>query len=196
MFINYYFITGCTFSPYQGKNVIFAPDGTDEELLHQYDFQKAENGRYFRILTEKEYEAIMRGYPDNNVTFSYENSQPMYDNPYYRNNPPPARIPEQKVQKPDSHTGNIICLISALLLAAGLWIIFILKDYYLPAAGLLITGNILTIFARTRYPENIFGKVLFVCYLILYVLFVIFTFLVIVACVQCITSCNNCNIPG
>ncbi len=199
MYINYYFIPGCTYSPYQGKNVIFAPDGTDEDLLQQYDFQKAEDGRYFRILTEQEYQAVKRGYPNNNVIFSYENSQPMYHNP---NRKTSKKLPDFIPSPSDSETenqkdekgiliSNILCIFSFLFAAIGtiLWTYHDTNIDFLVSVGMFIIGGILALIVKIRYPENILGTILFGVYTVLFLIAMFVIVKLVAFMVSCCMAC-------
>ncbi|MBR1554280.1 MAG: hypothetical protein IJ644_02675 [Oscillospiraceae bacterium] len=202
MFINYYFVKGCTYQPYHEKDVIFAPDGTDEHLLHQCGFQQAEDGRYFKILNQEEYKAIMKGYPHNDIIFSDETPEPLYQ---YQDMPPQntpiiQKKPPKKKQDFWEYflyifdVPNILCMLSLILTIALFVVCAVLREINnIPSCILGLISLILIITVRVRYPENIFGKVLMVLYGIICAGILLLMIYALWTCFSMCIGCLSCS---
>ena len=213
MFINYYFISGCNYKKYDGKPCIFAPDDTDSSLLDQYHFQQTEDDKYYKILTESEYEAIMQGYPYYDISFTYENSKPLYifhgsekilkETPDSDDN---HKIPVQSppdytnyynahhYYEPDSEEKSTAFILSAaalgcFILSAG---VLILTFNILLSGFFACAALILMIVARLHYPESIFGKIVSSIGVLLFIVCLFFMIYIIIACHQVIEEFSSC----
>lgn len=113
----------------------------------------------------------------------------------------------------DKQTCNILCVVSAILFAlpliadvTGFMIsIFtttdqlsdLISSYYSLFFGMTgtfqITGIILMIIARVKYPQSVFAKVLMWVYIAMIILYVILMILFIIAMV---VICNSCIEAG
>ncbi|GEM_PF-3542281 len=211
MVVNYYFISGCTYRNYDGNPCIFAPADTDEKLLQQYDFQQSEDGRYYKILTAKEREAVIKACPYYDVSFTYQNSQPMYhfseqeqadesepifqdtaqDYPDYYDETSDRHSPESQ----DSSVGFILSAISLGCILFSVGILFLKFNVLL--SGLFgCVGLILIISIRIRYPEDMLGKFVSGIGILLLIGAISMIFYIIIACNQMMEECCSCNIPG
>jgi len=184
MLIHYYMIPECSYL--KDQNYILAPMGTAEGLLRQYDFQQNENGFWYKIPNHQEYEAIMKGWPNYDITFSFDQK------PFYKlNSEQPVKFPENPEFQEKSPIANVICIIDLLLLFFAFLFLIALDDdvFLLPAIGLIILSFILTIIIRLRYPENLFGKILFGIDILILICFILAIIEVIIECIQCFNSC-------
>ena len=203
MFIYYYTIPRCVFSVHEGKNVILPPEGTAEGLLRQYGFQQTESGSWYKIPTQQEYAAIMKGYPNYHVIFSFD-ALPAYEQDFQNSAPPPPvrnapapsypKIPENPEKQNDKNKNILGCIALGLVILPFVIICISTESFsILLAFGSVITSLIITIILRIRYPESIFGKILLGIHILLFILLIIAIIEIIRECIQCIDSCNNCS---
>ena len=184
------------------QNYILAPEGTAEGLLQQYDFQQNENGFWYKIPNHQEYEIIMKGWPNYDIIFSFDHK------PVYKPNSEQPVIFHDSASKSESifhehpefqekpeiqgtSTGNVLCIIALLLLCLS-FLSFIVSqndEFILPGIGAILLSCILTIIVRLRYPENLFGKILFGIHVLIFILLILAMIEVILECVQCLNSC-------
>ena len=202
MFIYYYTIPKCIFEFHETQSVILPPKGTAEGLLHQYGFQQNENGNWYKIPNPQEYEAIMKGYPNYHVIFSFD-APPAYEQDFQNPAPPPPvqsypppSYPEfQEKPETSGRTANILCCIALALLALAFIIICISTEgpALMLSFGSVILSCILTIIVRLRYPDSVFGKIMLGILILLFILFIIAVVEVIIECINCLDSCWSCS---
>lgn len=185
MRIHYYSVSNCTYSMYEGKPAIFAPEGADAgSLTIRYYFFRTHDGRWCHYLTNEENDYI-RSFPqDMDVRFDYPNVNSN------------GRLTRN--YSSEEKNANILCIISLSLLIFGLIMLFCQG-----AVGTVlswIASLVLMIIVRVDYPDNLFGKILMISYIVLAIIAVIMMIIAIIAFIQFINSCfdsiNNCNIPG
>lgn len=191
MIIHYYSLSWCSYGLYQENPAVFAPENTDEILLRQYHFHQTEDGRWYKFLTEKEYDIIIKNSSANIISFSSEPSSP------------PEHSPENRNSMKYS-TANWLCIGSVLAFLLGLAPLF----YTVPVGSepelimllcppfMWLTALILTAIVRIRCPENLFGKILMISYSLLILLAVIGIMLLIAACNGIADACFNCECIG
>ena len=189
MIIHYYLLAWCSYGLYQEKPAVFAPEDADEMLLEHYHFHRAEDGRYYKILTEQEYDMIAKNASANLVSFTSETRSPA--------DKKPAKSASMKVS-----TANWLCIGSGLAFLIGI-IPLLMPLYSDPGLIILITpplmwltALILAVIVRIRCPECLFGKIILIVYIILIVLAVIAIMLFIAACSAAWDTCFNCECIG
>lgn len=179
MFVNYYEVKNCMYEIYDNCPVLFAPIGTDEDILREYGFVKLIDGRWCKFINNTEYQHILHG----NVNFNISYNPLKYTN---------------MEDKGNNRLSNILSILSLVCFAVGiepflaisLTPVFVFWGF----AIALLTA------ARVIAPKNIFAKVLSVLYIIVGILITIFIIILIIACQHmcdsCINGLNNCHIPG
>ncbi len=189
MIIHYYLLAWCSYGLYQEKPAVFAPEDADEMLLRHYHFHQAENGRYYKFLTEQEYDIIAKNASANIFSLTSETFSPTDKSP--------AKSSFMKVS-----TANWLCIGSVLAFLIGI-VPLLIPLYSEPGLIILITpplmwvtALILAVIVRVRCPESLFGKILLIVYIILIVLAVIAVMLFIAACNAAWDVCFNCECIG
>ncbi len=207
MFVHYYDVRCCTCANVDNRPVLIAPPDTGYDLLTMHEFVLLADGRWCHFLTQQEYEHVMTGYPNHDVSFGSQ----VYQAPL-----PTIEDPE-KVK-----AGNRCALIAFILFGTSI---------LLPGIAALLMGgfNVLTetakdsesgnpiitgissilggisslteiaafvmmIVTRVKYPKNVWGKVLMWIYIVLGILIVIGMVLLILACAYCVNEMRRC--PG
>ncbi len=175
MYVHFYPIRGCTCDNVDNKPVLIAPPGVPLYLLRQYEFMQLEDGRWCHFLTMPEYEYVMTGYPDRDVTC-----------PLPTPTQPPAapQLSPEEIERRGKQLGTIGlamlgCSIVLLLLyictrdlAFGEYTDTI-NQYNLRGCFMtFIASFVLMVILRTKHRGNQLGKILFWCILGVIVLFV------------------------
>ncbi|MBQ4466074.1 MAG: hypothetical protein II916_08950 [Oscillospiraceae bacterium] len=201
MLVHYYEIRSCTCDNVDNRPVLVAPPETVLDLLTKYNFVLTADGRWVHFLTTPEYDHVMTGYPNRDVTFSYQPSA----------KEKPQETPEER------KAGNRLATIGFLLLALSI---------VMPMAAVMMTeaadkmpfeeeGPLLSTFntisygigslsqiaafvmmlvTRIKYPKNTLGKVLMWIYIVGAILAALAAILIIVACASCLNELSHC--PG
>ena len=110
-------------------------------------------------------------------------------------------VPKQEVVEEDEKNANLLCILSLVFKYAGPVISGVLSVLFAPLGELFsglapltwLTGIVLMIVARIKYPSNKFAKVLMWIYIIEAILSVVL-FIIIVA--ACIMTCNSMDTSG
>lgn len=168
MLIHFYEVKNCTYDMVQGIPAIIAPDGVDEEVLQRHFFIRTIDGKWFHYLTREEYYYLMSFSGSDEVVFSFD--KPVIN--YYPQTPPLDRESENKA--------NTMCGISLGLLGVG-FMMSSLGGAFL-TLPCWIAALVLMIIVRVNYPQNTFGKVLMILYIIFGVLMLIGVIMLILAC--------------
>ncbi|SHM45997.1 hypothetical protein [Ruminococcus flavefaciens] len=170
MRIHFYEVKDCTYDMVQGIPAIFAPDGVDEEVLQRHFFIKTAEGKWFHYLTREEYYyLISMSYSGNDeVVFSFDKPITNYYPPY------------QPLDSESENKANTMCGISLGLMGMG-FILAIIGGAIL-TFPCWIAAIILMIIVRVNYPQNTFGKVLMIIYIIFGILLMIGFIMVAITC--------------
>ena len=187
MKIHFYEVKDCTYDMVQGIPAIFAPEGVDTETLQRHFFIQTLDGRWFHYLTREEYYYLMSFSGSDEVVFRFD--RPVTN--YY----PPNYMPYAQNNAQDENKANTMCGISLGLIGLGFLISSVAPALTFPC---WIAALVLMIIVRVNHPQNTFGKVLMIIYIVFGVLFFIGILLAMAACGmitgEILDSCNN--IPG
>jgi len=181
MIVNYYSVRGCQYKVYKNRAVLFAPEDTDKELLLENGFIQLIDGRWCRYINDAELNYIMKGFPDNDVTFDSDFKITVLNSSDSEN---------QKNQT----FPNILSAISLWFAVIG----FVALYFERNPLFLWLIAVVFVVFIRVKYPKNIFSKVLAILYRILIIIaFVLLVYTMIMCNFMC-DSCmkTDCNIPG
>ena len=167
MRIHFYEVKNCTFEMIQGVPAIIAPEGVDDETLQRHYFIRMYDGRWFHYLTYEEYNYMMSFSGSDEVIYSFDRPVVNYGK---ENNKSPE----------DEKKANMLCGISLGSIALSLLMGTLeMPELIMPC---WIASLVLMIIVRVKYPENTFGKVLMILYIILGILMLIGSVLFLIAC--------------
>ena len=110
-------------------------------------------------------------------------------------------VPKQEVVEEDEKNANLLCILSLVFKYAGPVISGVLSVLFAPLgevfSGLAplsgLTGIVLMIVARIKYPSNKFAKVLMWIYIIETILSIVLFIILIAACIM---TCNSMDTSG
>ena len=163
--------------------MLFAPYDIDDDTLMKRGFRRNKEERWYRPVNMKEYSYIVYWAQYGDVDINDAASQNI-------NN---FNMPMPYVQRQQNdNTANILSLgfpmsILGTILVGGLF---------------FIAALVLMIIVRVKYPQNQFGKVLCIVYIVLAAIAIILTIaamiIIAIVCNQFIQDCESCchNIPG
>ncbi len=185
MIVNYYSVKGCKYDVYKNRAVLFAPDGTDRELLLDNGFIQLIDGRWCRYINDAELKYIMEGYPDNDVTFDSDLKATFLHS-------------SDSGNQENQIFPNTLSAISLWFAVLGFAVLYSEGATTVNPLYLWLISVVFIIFTRVRYPENIFSKVLAILYIILTVIaFVLLIYTIIMCNLMCDSCMSECgNIPG
>ena len=191
MLVHFFEVRNCTFESYKGNPVLFAPSDTDDDTLMKRGFRISKEERWYRPVDMKEYNYIVYWAQYGDVEINDVTSQNI-------NN---FNMPMPYVQRQQSdNTANILCYVSIGLMALGFPMSFL--GTILVGGLFFIAALVLMIIVRVKYPQNQFGKVLCIVYIVLAAIALILTIaamiIIAIVCNQIISDCESCcrNIPG
>lgn len=187
MLVHFYEVRNCTFETFKGGPVLFAPGDIDYDILMKRGFRRNKEERWFRPVNTAEYRYIVYSAQFGDVII--DERTVMYGD-----------MPAPYGQPPQDNTPNILCFVSVGLMALG---------FPVSALGTVILGGlfflaalILMIIVRVRYPENQFGRILCIIYIVLAVIAIVLTIaaaiILAIICNQLMADCESCcnNMPG
>lgn len=110
-------------------------------------------------------------------------------------------VPKQEVVEEDEKNANLLCILSLIFKYGGSVISGILSVIFAPLGELFsglapltwLTGIVLMIVARIKYPSNKFAKVLMWIYIIETILSIVLFIILIAACIM---TCNSMDTSG
>ena len=191
MLVHFFEVRNCTFESYKGEPVLFAPCDIDDDTLMKRGFRRSKEERWYRPVNMKEYSYIVYWAQYGDVDINDSASQNI-------NN---FNMPMPYVQRQQNdNTANILCYVSVGLMALG---------FPMSILGTILVGGlffiaalVLMIIVRVKYPQNQFGKVLCIVYIVLSILVILLTIavmvLIAIICNQMMNDCESCchSIPG
>ena len=175
MLVHFFEVRNCTFESYKGDPVLFAPYDVDDDTLMKRGFRRSKEERWYRPVNMKEYSYIVYWAQYGDVDINDAASQ-------------------------NDNTANILCYVSVGLMALGFPMS--LLGTILVGGLFFIAALVLMIIVRVKYPQNQFGKVLCIVYIVLAAIAIILTIaamiIIAIVCNQFIQDCESCchNIPG
>ncbi|MCR5601035.1 MAG: hypothetical protein K6G33_09895 [Ruminococcus sp.] len=188
MVVDFYQIKNCQYEYFMGRHVIFAPEGTSEDLLYTYRFFRADDGRACHFLTPDEYYYVMDNMNTGRAVFG--SAEPIMR----RSDEEQMLMPGmQGGNIPQKETDNTLCFISLALLIASFCVTGFASQFSVPC---FIASYVLAIVARSKNPKSTFALVLIIVHSVLVALAVLTIISLMIACGEMTRSCNDCHIPG
>ena len=191
MLVHFFEVRNCTFESYKGDPVLFAPTDTDDDTLMKRGFRRNKEERWYRPVNMAEYNYIVYCARFGDVEINDNTVR-------YINN---FNMPVQyQQQQKDNNTANILCYVSVGLMALGFPMTLLAT---ILVGGLcFIAAMVLMIIVRVKYPQNQFGRILCIVYIVLAVIAIVLIIaamiIIAIICNQMMSDCDSCcrNIPG
>lgn len=191
MLVHFYEVRNCTFESYKGDPVLFAPADADDDTLMKHGFRRNKEERWYRPVNMAEYNYIVYCAQYGDVSINEETAR------YIVNYNPPVTYQQQQR---DNYNANVLCYISVGLMALGFPMTFLAT--ILVGGLFFIAAMVLMIIVRVKYPQNQFGRVLCIVYIVLAIIAVVLTIaamiILAIVCNQIMQDCESCchGIPG
>ena len=186
MTVDYYEVRDCTVEQLGGRTVLAAPPQEVSrllpEILMRCGFLKEADGRWYHWLTDAELQLLQGAQGSVRLSFGGDALPP---------NPILVQEPEREAPAANYLTGgSLLAMLMSLILPYHSN-----PDIIMLRGVLIVTGWVLLIVARVKYPKNTFAKVVMWVYIVLMILGFLFMvavgIFIIYTCNECVSSCPD-----